>query len=150
VSYIANSFTQTLTPLPSTEPDGISFHVSNPFTDTHPYGDFDFGASTDNPDTQNGLAGGYTAIFSFNFNLTPGAVSSFHSGAGGFFANNGSDEDFGFRFQGISGGRSDKISFVVDDNPPIPEPSTYGLVAAGALFGMIGLRRYRGIRKLAA
>lgn len=134
-NYIAGSFAQTLAFGSGSEPGGINFKLETPYTQTNPVGNFDFGAASSAPAPHNGLAGGYTAIFTFKFN---GDLTWFNPG--GFFSHNGSDADFGFRYQSIPWGEgSDK--FVYYDNPPIPEPSTYGCVAAAFLVGVVSYRR---------
>ena len=117
--------------------DGVNFSPTIPFDETHPQGTFDFGAvpNTPNP-AENALGAGATATFRMQFEGTMGSFSP-----EAFFANNGWDADFGFRFQSIPGNiGSDK--FVYYDNP-IPEPSTYGLVAASLLVGLVSITRWR-------
>jgi hypothetical protein len=128
----------------SNDPDGINFAPTIPFDETNPQAVFDFGAVTTSPQpVQNGLGEGKTATFVIKFN---GANTSNFTDST-FFANNGSDADFGFRFQSIPvGAGSDKFVYYID-TPPIPEPSTYGLFAAAGLVGMIGVRRYRSSKK---
>jgi PEP-CTERM motif len=139
-TYIAGSFAQALSASSLLEPGGIDFVPTIPYTETNPVGNFDFGAASSAPAPHNGLAGGYEAVFTFKFN---GDLTYFTPG--GFFSHNGTDADFGFRFQSIPVGEgSDKFVYYVDDNPPIPEPSTYGLLGAGILIAIVGRKRVRG------
>jgi hypothetical protein len=156
LSLIAGSgqYAETLTPLPSTEPSGINF-VLDVSQDIGSW-NFDFGAdATSGSDVSSdtkGLSGGYSAIFTFKFTGSSSALANFNSS--NFFKKNGSgatDPDMGFRFDSVGPGCDDvydKFAYWVNDNPPIPEPSTYGAVAAGLLFGVIGFRRFRTARKL--
>ena len=145
VTYTAglNTFTQS-----SDDPDSINFAPSIPFDETNPEGSFDFGAVTTSPHPiANGLAGGKTATFVIKFG---GDLTNFNET--GFFSHNGGDSDFGFRFQsvGARGEGSDKFVYYVDENPPIPEPSTYGLVAAGLLVALVGAKRLKARSTVAA
>lgn len=128
LSYVSGPLTFTQTP-------NVSFLLSIPFTETHPEGTFDFGASAESPAPQNGLQAGNTATFTFTFQ---GATAANFSEAT-FFANN-PGPDFGFRYLevGPRGQGSDKFVY---DTDPIPEPSTYGLFAAAALIGLVVLKR---------
>jgi hypothetical protein len=144
LTYVAGSFTETLVngnPGNLLEPSGINFAPANPFT-MPPLGTLDFGAEAESPGgvNNNGLTGGYEAIFTFQFT---GTLTNFNSV--GFFSNNGSDADLGFRFQTVGGqsGQSEKVAFTINDNPPIPEPSTYGCMAAALLMGIVGVKRVR-------
>lgn len=143
IGYVAGSFTQTLALGSLSEPNGIDFSAAVGTFDTPPLGVFDYGAMADAPAPHNGISGGYTAIFTFTFTGTSAANFS----EGNFFSNNGSDADMGFRFQSIPvGAGSEKVVYYVSDTPdsgPIPEPSTYGLISAGLLFGAVAYRRFR-------
>ncbi|MEO6567805.1 MAG: hypothetical protein ABIO94_03505, partial [Opitutaceae bacterium] len=104
-NYIAGSFAQTLAFGSGSEPGGINFKLETPYTETNPVGNFDFGAASAAPAPHNGLEGGYTAIFTLKFD---GNLSWFNPA--GFFSHNGSDADFGFRYQSIPVGEgSDKF-----------------------------------------
>jgi hypothetical protein len=128
----------------TTDPNGVFFApVTPPYDETSPQGDFDFGASTTSPKPiEKGIAGGESAVFEIKFT---GDMATYFNAS--FFENNaGSDADFGFRFQAIPGNiGSDK--FVYYENPPIPEPSTYGIFAAVLLVGMITGKRVRAQKK---
>lgn len=150
VTYVAGSFTETLNngnPANLLEPSGINFGPANPMS-MPPLGTFDFGAEAQSTGgvNNNGLSSGYEAIFTFQFS---GTLTNFNSA--GFFSNNGSDADLGFRFQTIGGqsGQSEKVAFTIDDNPPIPEPSTYGLFAGALLVGLVTLKRRRARNAIA-
>ncbi|MEO6567806.1 MAG: hypothetical protein ABIO94_03510 [Opitutaceae bacterium] len=133
------SFTQT------SLVDPINFAVVQPYSETNPVGTFDIGAEASSPAPDNGLAAGATAVFTFQFG---GDLTNFSQA--NFFGSNGSDSDFGFRFQAVGTNGSGSDKFVYYDNPPIPEPSTYGLVAASALIGLVGVKRYRSRKSVAA
>jgi hypothetical protein len=142
ITYVAGSFTETLNngiPANLLEPSGIDFGPANPMA-MPPLATFDFGAEAESPGgvNNNGLSSGFAAIFTFQFT---GNLANFNST--GFWANNGSDADLGFRFQTIGGqsGKSEKVDFIINDNPPIPEPSTYGAFAAALLLGVVGVKR---------
>lgn len=157
LTYKAGSFTKLS--VSAGEPSGVNFLLGNGFTMSGGLGgpgngNFDFGAGVGGADgngaggsTNPGLAGGYSATFRFRFQ---GDLTNFN--ADDFFANNGPDADFGFRFKSVGpcAEDSDKVVYVVDDTPttipPIPEPSTYGLMAAGLLIGVAGFKRYRARR----
>lgn len=143
ITYTAGSFTQTLAPGSLAEPFGVDFAPEITF-DLNGLASFDFGAGADDPVPKYGLSGGYSAIFTLQFE---GNLTNFNSS--GFFANNGSDADIGFRFQdvGVNGEESEKVAFVVE-NPPIPEPSTYGFIGAALLMGIVARKRFRS-RQLA-
>jgi hypothetical protein len=143
------------------EPYGVNFTLGNGFSMSGDLGgsgngSFNFGAGVAGAngngggDPKDGIAGGHSATFRFRFK---GDLSNFN--AYDFFAENGSDADLGFRFRAVGdcAEDSDKLVYFVDDcppeAPPIPEPSTYGLMAAGLLVGISAFKRYRG-RQLAA
>jgi hypothetical protein len=145
--YKAGSFTTES--ISAGEPGGVDFLVGNGFSfgGLGANGSFDFGAGTNGPDGNgggdpaDGLAGGYTAALRFQFE---GDLTNFN--ATQFFATNGTDADMGFRFQsvGANGQNSEKLAYVVvDQTPPIPEPSTYGLIGAGTLLALVGVSRLR-------
>ncbi|MEO7413247.1 MAG: PEP-CTERM sorting domain-containing protein [Opitutaceae bacterium] len=137
LTYKAGTFENRST----NDPDGIDFVPSIPYVETNPEGTFDFGAASTPPPIANGLAAGKTATFWLQLEGSAANFTNYFN-TGGFFASNGSDADFGFRFQAIPGNvGSDK--FVYYDNPPIPEPSTYGIVATGLLVGIVGFKRAR-------
>lgn len=121
----------------------VNFAGITPYTETNPVGTFDFGAIAANPAPGNGLLSGQTATFEFKFG---GNLTNFTQA--NFFKTNGTDADFGFRYQavGANGSGSDKFVYYIDDNPPIPEPSTYGIVAAGLLLTLTGLKRLKARR----
>lgn len=139
MSYVAGSFTQALSAASIAEPNGITFNRNNGFS-LNGLANFDQGATAAVPRPEEGLSGGYEAVFTFKFS---GNLTNFNSA--GFFSNNGSDADMGFRFQSVGrrGEDSDKVAFWVNDNPPIPEPSTYGLVGTALLLGVTFARRVR-------
>lgn len=146
LSLVSGSYSQALASGSGSEPSGINFVLD--VGQTIGAWNFDFGA--DSSTIPKGLSGGYSAIFNFKFTGSASALSKFN--AAGFFANNGTDADMGFRFDNIQPDCPvdyDKLAFWVDDTPnaPIPEPSTYGILGAAALFGMIGFKRYRTARK---
>lgn len=118
----------------------INFLGITPYTETNPVGTFDFGAVAANPAPGNGLLSGQTATFKFKFG---GNLANFTQDK--FFKNNGTDSDFGFRYQavGTNGSGSDKFVYYIDDCPPIPEPSTYGMAAAGVLISLVGAKRFK-------
>ncbi|HEX2854644.1 MAG TPA: PEP-CTERM sorting domain-containing protein [Opitutaceae bacterium] len=159
--YKSNSFTQLS--FTSGEPGGVDFDLGNGFSMSGGLGGagngtFDFGAGVDGADGNGtggspspgiaggGPGGGYSATFRFRFkgDLT-------HFNADDFFEFNGADADLGFRFKAVGDcdEDSEKVVYFVEDSPnapPIPEPSTYGLLAAGLLVGVAGLKRYRARR----
>lgn len=146
LSLVSGSYSQALASGSGSEPSGINF-VLDVGQDIGSW-NFDFGA--DSSSEVKGLSGGYSAVFNFKFTGTASALSKFNSA--GFFANNGTDSDMGFRFDNVGPGCDsdyDKFAFWVDDtsNTPIPEPSTYGMMAAGLLLGVVGFKRYRAARK---
>jgi hypothetical protein len=121
----------------------------------------DYGVTASNPNS--GIEYGEKATFYFKFgqDLNLGNV-------GGFFSNNNNTQpniyDFSVRWQevdtkwnyfnnGCNGADSDKgginlIPFSDGDLPPTPEPSTYGLMGAAALLGLVAHRRHKA-KKLA-
>jgi hypothetical protein len=144
-------FTEALAPGNGGETGGIDFELDVP--QTIGAWSYDFGA--DSVSEAKGLAGGFSAIFTFKFTgtttaNTPAALANFNTG--NFFKTNGSasnDPDMGFRFENVGPGCDDdfdKFAYWVNDNPPIPEPSTYGLMGAGALVGAIIVKRRRAAR----
>jgi len=150
LNYIAGSFTTES--VSAGEPGGVNYSIGlgYNFSGLGTDGNFDFGAGTAGASgngggsPSDGLAGGYSAAFRFQFD---GDLSNFN--ATHFFSNNGSDADFGFRYQGVAVVNSEKIVYFVDDTfgaPPIPEPSTYGFLGAGVLFGVAILKRRRQAR----
>jgi len=148
MSYVNNSFTQVLGAGSGSEPFGINFAVDVGY-DLSGLASFDIGAAGTSPSPKSGLSGGYEAVFTFKFT---GNLTNFNES--NFFSHNGSDADMGFRFQSVgpSGSKSDKVAYWVNDCdiPPIPEPSTYGAMAAGLLLGVVGWKRYRQSVKRAA
>ena len=150
MNYVAGSFTQALAPGSLGEPNGINFVLDIGYG-LNGLANFDIGAASASPAPKKGLSGGgYEAVFTLKFS---GNLTYFNET--GFFSHNGDDADMGFRFQSVgpTGSKSDKVAYWVDDcdpteNAPIPEPSTYGAMAAGLLMGVIGFRRYRQGRKV--
>jgi hypothetical protein len=145
LTYVANSF--AVESVTAGEPGGVNYTIGlgYSFSGLGTDGNFDFGAGTagangnggGSPD--DGLAGGYSAAFRFQFS---GDLSNFN--AGSFFGANGDDADFGFRFQGVTRVNSEKIVyFATDEAPPVPEPSTYGMIGALALLAIVGWRKLR-------
>lgn len=162
LAYVAGSFTEALAPGSLSEPNGIDFAYAPGynFNGLGANGSFDFGAGTgatpangNSGNTHDGLSGGYTAVFRMQFTN----LANFN--AQNFFASNGADADLGFRFQAVDalpgGGdeRSDKVVYFVDDTigttPPIPEPSTYGLLGAALLLSAVASRRFRSSKNRA-
>lgn len=162
--YKSGSFTQLS--FTSGEPGGVDFLLGNGFNMSGGLGGddngiFDFGAGTDGANGNgtggspapgiagDGPGGGYSATFRYRFK---GDLTYFN--ADDFFSHNGADADIGFRFKSVGdrGEDSEKVVYFIEETPnaPIPEPSTYGLMAAGLLIGVAGLKRYRAARAAAA
>jgi hypothetical protein len=144
LTMVSGSYSQQLAAGNGSEPNGISFNLDIP--QTIGAWSFDFGG--DATSNAKGLSGGYSAIFTFKFTGNATALSKFNSA--GFFANNGTDADMGFRFDDVGSScydTWDKLAYWVKDNPPIPEPSTYGLMGTAALAGVIAVKRRRVAQK---
>jgi hypothetical protein len=139
-TYVNSSFHLTATNDPV-----VNFAPSIPFDETNPQGTFDFGASSTTPQPiDKAIQAGKYATFTMQFSGTAANLAaSFNDN--NFFKTNGTDADFGFRFQsvGANGSGSDKFVYY-EGTPPIPEPSTYGVMAAAGLLGIIGVKRFRG------
>jgi hypothetical protein len=122
----------------------------------------DYGVTAPNPNY--GIEYGEKATFYFKFSqdINEGNVA-------GFFSNNNSTTnkyDFSVRWQEVDtkynylnncfdGPQSDKgginLTFTADgDLPPTPEPSTYGLMGAAALLGLVAHRRMKANKAKAA
>jgi hypothetical protein len=132
------------------EPSGVNFVLGLGFSMSGGLGaagngSFDFGAGVGGADGNGaggspaaGIAGGYSATFRFQFE---GDLTAFN--ASSFFAQNGGDADLGFRLKavGADGSYSEKIAFVVaDEIPPVPEPTSYGVIGAAMLLCAVSLK----------
>ncbi len=95
----------------------------------------DFGVWAPNPKPQNGIKHGEKAWFVFAFpDFTPAQV-------GGFF---NSSHDLTVRYQEVENAACDGYSDVGWTNDtclPVPEPSTYGLMGAAGLLGLVAWRK---------
>jgi len=161
-NYINHSFTETLLgPIAGlatgSEPWGLDFSYTGsttvgggPNAET-----FESSAFADNPSTHNGLSGGYSALFTFNYSASSAANLTNNFNSAGFFSD-ADTKDIYFRYQAVGSGcgdeQSDKVfwgwaSVPTPDpfipNSPVPEPSTYGLTGVAALGALILVRRYR-------
>ena len=152
-SFQSGSFSESITgPLAGLEtgPEsgGILFSPQNSFTvgsgssaETFEEGAF---AST----SAKGLAGGYAALFPFNFVTSSSTCLTSHFNSQSFFSD-ADLKDLYFRFQSVRDGDCDPTltdtMFVgFPTNPPAtPEPATYGLIGGVMLFGLVAQRRLR-------
>jgi hypothetical protein len=158
-SYVNGSYKQLGYTLG--EPGGVDFTLGNGFSMSGSLGapgngSFDYGAGVDGANGNGGgngdsgiaaagITAGYSAVFEYKFT---GNMVDFD--AYGFFDHNGADADFGFRYRSVGPNGSDSEKFVyIVETPPIPEPSTYGLVAASLLVGLVTVKRMRARKAVA-
>ena len=147
-----SAFTQTnpasAIPNMATGTDAINFAPEQPYSEAGV--SMDIGSQATNPQPQDGLAGGYTAGFTFGFSTSTATYFTDNFNAAYFFGD-ADGQDLYFRFQAISSNgvgtaNSDKV-YVTWDNGgggfdnPVPEPSTYGLFGAMALMALVIARR---------
>ncbi len=132
--------------------NGILVSGDNKWTKFDPYGisqnggmysqDFGVGAGNvpEGGNANKGIKFGDTAKFVFNF--------PDFSSATGFF---NSAHNLSVRWQEVENNACNNFSDVgwsIEECPPVPEPSTYGLIGAGALVGLALWRRRVGSGKL--
>lgn len=151
-TYKSSSFTQAITgPIAgwetASEPNGITFTRSSNFTAGGEL--FEQGAFASNPVLQEGLSGGYSALFTFQFTASTASFLTSNFNANKFFGD-ADLKDLYFKFQEVSSGgcagtNTDEIyvGFPSGDIPPTPEPSTYGMIGAALLVGLVAHRKYR-------
>lgn len=145
--------------------DWVNFVLNQPFDLSGGGGggdgpfDMDVGASRTG-NVSAGLAAGHGASFLFTFN-TPDFEANLFNPLDFFFLDDDADTwDMSFRFQQTSGiykdhrcthycdcggEGSDKVAlaFHLEEDFQVPEPSTYGLLGAGALLALALGRRFR-------
>lgn len=97
--------------------------------------------------TSNGIKFGEQVRFTFTFpDFTPQQVAGFYDGA----------QDIVVRWQEVNDTRfqsycdTNRSDYGWGDIPPTPEPSTYGLMGAAALLGIVGFRRHAQKKRAAA
>jgi len=148
-SYMSYSFSETVTgPVAGlgqgAEPYGVDFTYAGAHTvDAEK---FEATAYADDPVYHNGVTGGFASLFSFRFKATDSASVINKFNAAYFFAD-ADKKDLYFHFEGVSSfatkctDLSENLYLGLEELPPTPEPSTYGVVGAGVLLGMAAWRR---------
>ena len=126
--------------------------------------DQDYGVYTSSE--SKGVKYGQKATFSFTFssNVTAGNIANFFDNAFSQTNHNNRDYDVTVEWTGVTQkknypsdcgtycdiGGYDIPFFQEGDLPPTPEPSTYGLMGAGALLGLVAHRRMKAKKARAA
>ncbi|HLP03445.1 MAG TPA: PEP-CTERM sorting domain-containing protein [Opitutaceae bacterium] len=101
-------------------------------------------------DVKNGVEFGEIVQFKFSFDATTYDIPDLEYVAD-FFNQNPDGPDFLVRWQNVLGSTAGTSDAFAGDFPndtdvpqgPVPEPSTYGLIGAAALLGLVSYRRFR-------